>query len=289
MTEPLPGVSARRYTCPRRNSMRWAIAKGESASKRASPRYGIESTLAVSNARSPASIQPEPSVVRSMPASCNDATYLSYGGVRRRSSRKDLIGPQAVATASRSSSSAATWLLLVELDRREQLFEVLLLRRDCFGRPRQLEEHAAPRAFDDRTDQAIAGHRFCASRHRAAHAGIGTGRVDNGNRHTASGTLVDLGHGRLAVGSQHLPLPALDVGLDAAALSGPEIIHDAFGDALIACSQWDRVRGRAHRSRSFGLPRWRRGPSDTRRRFSKHARGDREHNDGRTKKVTHIH
>ena len=91
---------------------------------------------------------------------------------------------------------------------------------------------------------------------------------------------------RLSIGSEHLAFPALDVGVDAAALAGSEVVHDALGDALIAGSQRNRVGRRAHRSRRFGLPACRCRPADTRRRFGKHdRRRRREHSDTRQRRL----
>ena len=112
--------------------------------------------------------------------------------------------------------------LLVWLNRREQLLEILLLRRDRLRRSRQLEEHAAARAFDDRADQTIAGHRF-----RPAIIGPPMPVYVPDVSITVIGTPRPVRLSILAVAGlpsapEHLAFPALDVGLDAAALSGPE-------------------------------------------------------------------
>ena len=63
-------------------------------------------------------------------------------------------------------------VLLVPLKRRQQLLELLLVRRDRLPRAGELDEHVASRAFDDRTEQAIARDDPRRARDRAADAGV---------------------------------------------------------------------------------------------------------------------
>src|SRR5687767_1410117 len=213
------------------------MTEGVSPRNRSESRCGMAVDCGVSRARSPAVIHAAPIVVRSIPAARSDATCRSYGGVRRSASLNETIGPQAATAAStnktRSAATARSCFLdralLVELNRREQLLEIFLLRRDRFGRPGQLEEDAAAWSFDDCTYQAIARHRLSAAHHGPAHSGVGAGRINDGNRHAAHCALVDFCRRRFAVGAQHLSLPAFNVRGNVAALSRSEVIHHAFG------------------------------------------------------------
>ena len=63
--------------------------------------------------------------------------------------------------------------LLLQLDRGEQLIEILLLCSDRFRGACQFEEHIAAGAFDDGTEQSIARDRFWRGHHRSAHSRIG--------------------------------------------------------------------------------------------------------------------
>ena len=48
-------------------------------------------------------------------------------------------------------------LLPASLERGEQQLELLLVRRNRFGRSRQLDEHVPARRLDDRAEEAVAG------------------------------------------------------------------------------------------------------------------------------------
>src|SRR5207237_939394 len=143
--------------------------------------------------------------------------------------------------------------LLVELNRGEELIEVLLVLRDRPGRPGELEEQRATRTFDDGTEETVAWHGLRRGHTRPAHAGVSALAVDHDDGHPAHNALLDGCGRRLPIGSLHLCLPALDVGLDAAPLAWTEVVHDAFSNTPIAGTGTDRVRRGAHRARCLGF------------------------------------
>src|SRR5262249_4591950 len=91
---------------------------------------------------------------------------------------------------------------------------------------------------------------------------VGSGEIDRGNREPGNHRLRSL---RSAFLLRELRLPAIEIGLHAAALAGTEVEDRALAAILIAGGGRDDVGGGAHGPLRLRLPRGRRGPLDARR------------------------